>query len=216
MRKRLFTLIELLIVIAVIAILAGMLLPAFNKARKKAQTSSCVSNLRQTMLCGLQYSNDHSGMLPHPRLDSGYGYIFHREGYSKDFKYKIFTCPVFKPQYSSEHIYGLNNKPGFVSADGNDYAATNLSTLKEPSRQWIFMDSISNGWWGTVKGLQQSYSINNTYASGYYAHFRHGQGAGNAFADGHAVVLNIWQVVRETKTTLYDWYDEHLVKHKRY
>lgn len=63
----------------------------------------------------------------------------------KDFKYKIFTCPVFKPQYSSEHIYGLNNKPGFVSADGNDYAATNLLDTERAFEARIFMDSISNG-----------------------------------------------------------------------
>ena len=59
-RIHLFTLIELLIVIAIIAILASMLLPALNQARERARSSQCLNNLRQTSTFMQLYALDNN------------------------------------------------------------------------------------------------------------------------------------------------------------
>ena len=53
-----------MVVIAIIAILAGMLLPALNKAREKARAASCMSNMKQISTGIMMYVDDNQGILP--------------------------------------------------------------------------------------------------------------------------------------------------------
>jgi prepilin-type N-terminal cleavage/methylation domain-containing protein len=62
-RQRGFTLVEMLTVIATIAILAALLLPVLGKARAKAQRTTCLSNLRQLSIAWVLYADDNHGFL---------------------------------------------------------------------------------------------------------------------------------------------------------
>ena len=63
-RRRAFTLVELLVVIGIIAVLAGMLLPALGRARDSAVRTQCLSNLRQIGVYLQQYANQFRGQIP--------------------------------------------------------------------------------------------------------------------------------------------------------
>ncbi|HRI13122.1 MAG TPA: prepilin-type N-terminal cleavage/methylation domain-containing protein [Verrucomicrobiota bacterium] len=59
-----FSLVELLVVVAVIAILAGLLLPALTTAKATAQAARCLNNHKQLQLAWLLYAGDHDDQLP--------------------------------------------------------------------------------------------------------------------------------------------------------
>ena len=62
--QRAFTLVEMLVVIAIIAILAAMLLPAISTSKGKAQRVACISNIKQVGLGIILWSQEHEGRFP--------------------------------------------------------------------------------------------------------------------------------------------------------
>jgi len=90
-----FTLVELLVVIAVIAILAGLLLPALNKARTAAKTAKCMSNIRQLGVAVQLYAGDKA---QYPYVADGNGKTTWFTAAAPYFgtNYELMRCPTFR------------------------------------------------------------------------------------------------------------------------
>ena len=130
-----FTLLELLVVIAVIALLASMLLPALQEARGMARRIKCVSNLKQIGLAVQMYADDYDGWWPPSWRMNGDGtqssWYNLIQPYCKGGYSKLFRCPSV-PKSDSECIsrkcgdglmrsiyvsYGMNDRPNANQKD---------------------------------------------------------------------------------------------------
>lgn len=140
----LFTLVELLISIAIIAILCALLLPALNKAREAGKKASCASNVKQLSMTVLFYVNDNNDYLP--LRDIWYQFITDKLPYTDETVPKIFCCPAQqKPtwNYQSFH-YGFNEN--IVSGyDFTSLTPHRLSQCKRPSQIIQLADGDGDG-----------------------------------------------------------------------
>ena len=119
-----FTLIELLIVIAIIAILAGLLLPALNAAREKARGIACASKLKQMGVVFQNYKDDFKGYLPPARIvwgnsgkSTGWPYTVYKNKYVTNLN--LYLCPSVNNSYTRSILAG--NNLSLMDYGGNAY-----------------------------------------------------------------------------------------------
>lgn len=146
-RGRGFTLIELLVVVAIIALLIAILLPSLQRAREKARSSVCQSNLHQLGLATTYYAEDEGGRLPYilgtdingdgQRVNAPfyqYHQIFDFWPYLKDLE--IFICPSARDENSVKTYDESMNE-----------LLSYYTVLKQDDR---YLQAYREGWWPNI------------------------------------------------------------------
>lgn len=197
--KRRFSLIELLIVIAIIAILASLLLPALQQARLRAQDTTCKSNLRQIMFAHIQYEQAYQAFarnqltilyqgvekenMPHWRILSLTGFLPKAPDSRWEwYGYGVTECPISRKDEMES--YAMNHAQYDYTRDG---VAANFVAFKQvrrtPGRMVFLADAVlTSGYYNTADwGFWKWYDgINsNTIAA------KHFERANTAYVDGH-------------------------------
>lgn len=142
-RRSFFTLIELLITISIIAILAGLLLPALNKARESSQRISCVANQKQLGLAHMQYQSDSDGFLvkaEYPEAEGGgrWGTRLIPRYLPKNSPALVCRSAQTLSTQKNELSYGCNKWLGYLNANSTVEKYNRIQQAKQSTRTLDF------------------------------------------------------------------------------
>lgn len=188
-KRRGFTLIELLVVIAIIAILAAILFPVFAKAREKARTASCQSNLKQIGIALKMYVQDYDETGPNAYYAVGSQVMYFVNQLHPYIKNKqLWACPSEKGGGIGEasDIYTGADTGSWNTNDAVRYTLSGLviglddAKILSPASMFAAWDASSYYW----RREHDSYAGNNGPGTAGYDCMRPGMSTATLSDDG--------------------------------
>ena len=197
---RRFTLIEILVVVAIIGILVSLLAPSLGSARDKSRAAACKSNLKQMGYANTLYADDNEGFFVFEYNNTWWPYLLYGGDYLSPIEESV-TCPsqpfegdwrYGKNFYRHQYIYGaafnttnnLRNGSmyGGSKADGTRYRLVKINDVDSASTFFQYADS---GRYDSDGQFNQYFSLPWADTSERGVHIRHDNKGNMWFLDGH-------------------------------
>ncbi|HSP43883.1 MAG TPA: prepilin-type N-terminal cleavage/methylation domain-containing protein [Luteolibacter sp.] len=216
-----FTLVEILVVIAIVLVLALASIPLGKKLQDSAHAANCMSNLRQLGATIIMYAGDHGQKLPPlqpetsretgmrgdiwPVTMARAGYMWNGQG-DLPCGTGVWTCPKCDFMSNTYGGYGVAEDSVFVYGerypiDVREPGSLRLSRIERPSNTWLIGDAARSPD-TTEKGWYAIWARPNRWAGSHSPAERHAGKVHVCMVDGHVEALTLKEI--EDRKITYD------------